>query len=158
MLEQIRFSAVLAIGLMVLTLAGCDSMFVSKTKVVPVSGRITLDDEPLAHAKVLFVPVVEKNQDNLLNVVSYGVTDEMGGFILQLDAGGDGAVIGKHIVFITTRQEEAGSKVDSAGKEFQLAQCDEKVPARYNRDTQLTYHVCECGNARADFELRSKVD
>lgn len=74
------------------------------SNLAPVSGRVTLDGKPFPNAYVMFQPVATKGNDNP-GRGSMAVTDADGKFTLRYDGGASGAVIGKHVVRITTRQE-----------------------------------------------------
>ena len=66
-----------------------------------VSGTITFCNEPLANAKVMFVPTVVKAENGLTNPVAFGETDENGQYSLSMPGGATGAVIGSHIVLVS---------------------------------------------------------
>jgi hypothetical protein len=108
----------------------------------PVSGRVTLDDAPLANANVVFEPVSsEKNP----GPASIGTTDAQGNYSLQLMQGQNlGARVGKHKVSIVAY--EGGSEM---GFRKLL------VPERYNSKTILTFEVPEEGTTTANFALKS---
>ncbi len=106
---------------------------------VPVSGRITLDDEPLAGAYVTFEPLKSH-----IELVSTGVTDDAGTYTLSC---GDepGAVAGTHRVLITTISP------DDYQDELSTLPRD-RVPPRY-QDGSLTFDVPEGGTDSADVPL-----
>jgi len=116
-----------------LALAGCGGGLPS------VSGVVTLDGKPLANASVSFQPEGGGTQG------SYAKTDEEGRYTLKV-VGSDraGAVAGKHVVRISQFE---GSGSDSGGRE--------KLPARYNAKTTLTFEVPAGGTDKADFALQS---
>src|SRR5262249_49022208 len=66
--------------------------------VVRVKGKVTLGGQPLAGAVVTFSPTGPGNS-------SIGRTNGEGEYKLSHSAGVDGAVIGDHIVTITTQQD-----------------------------------------------------
>jgi hypothetical protein len=99
-----------------------------------VSGRVTLDDQPLAETTVEFQP--ESGSP------SYGVTNDNGDYTLAWSADQPGAQIGKHTVRITSFNE--GNR-----------RIPERVPPRYNRQSELVREV-RGGSQRIDFELRGK--
>src|SRR5437879_2260538 len=90
---RLRSSAVLLLGPL---LAGCDG-----SKYTKVSGRVTLNGQPLANAAVVFSPVAVKDNDNP-GPGSGAKTDADGRYTLLI-AGNEtkGAVLGKHKVRIT---------------------------------------------------------
>src|SRR5262245_13252044 len=78
--------------------AGCSNQ---PYKTAPVSGRITLNGQPVAGAAVMFQPVAPDNNPNP-GPGSTGVTDEQGHYTLKLvGKETSGAVVGKHKVRIT---------------------------------------------------------
>jgi len=126
--------------------AGCGG-----PNVVPVSGRVTLDGKPVSGVHVGFQPVASAGNKNP-GGGSYAITDADGRFTLRLvEGGGSGAVVGKHRVEITTRTE-ADNVTDSRVKGP-----DPKtvVPAKYNRNSDLTFEVPAGGTDKADFPLSS---
>ena len=108
------FSAVLA-------LAGCGS---SDLPLASVSGRVTLDGQPLPKAFVEFQPIAEGSP-------SYGITDEEGRYELRFSRRHAGVLAGQHKVRVRT----ARTQTDEQGNEIPIP---EKIPPRYNAETELT--------------------
>lgn len=133
---------------LLLALAGCGD------NVVLVSGRVTLDQKPLANAKVVFQPEAEKDKQ-IVGPGSIGTTDADGRFTLQLMNGNaKGAIVGKHKVSISAYKVEG-----DAGKPAHLTGFGTPlVPARYNAQTTLTFEVSRGGNSNANFDLKSDPD
>ena len=104
-----------------------------------VSGTVTLDDRPLPDAIVEFQPAAGSPSE--------GVTDNAGNYHLRYTARKKGALLGKHQVRITssTRTDAQGQKVD----------VPQLLPARYNRDSELTAEV-KPGSNKLDFPLKSR--
>jgi hypothetical protein len=119
-----------------LLLNGCGS---EGPELGSVSGTVTLDDRPLAEAIVEFQPAAGSPSE--------GVTDSSGSYQLRYTAKKKGARLGTHQVRITlsTRTDAHGQKVD----------VPQLLPARYNRDSELTAEV-KPGSNELDFPLRSK--
>lgn len=119
----------------------------------PVSGRVTLDGKPLAGASVVFQPVAVAGFD-AGGFGSSGKTDADGRYTLRVagPTDRDGAFLGKHRVSVTTRTTESAPGSD----EITPTKGGEKVPAKYNTQTQLTFDVPASGTTTADFELKSK--
>jgi hypothetical protein len=112
-----------------LFLTGCGTSY----KVVPVSGRVTMDGKGLGHAEVMFIPEPQGDKPS-----SMALTDDDGHYSMSLNnSKGDGAVVGKHKVVITL-----GSR--------------RQLPDRYNRHTTLECDVPATGKEDANFELTSK--
>jgi hypothetical protein len=104
-----------------------------------VEGTVTMDGNPLPDALVTFQP--ESGRP------SYGRTDGNGRYELIYTKDAKGAVPGKHTVTISTLQE---GDPDAGGKSI-----PEKVPAKYNTNTELTREVTP-GSNKLDFELSSE--
>lgn len=75
---------------LLLALAGCGS---SGPTIVPVSGTLTYKGKPVPHAAIRFMP--ENGRP------SAGETDEEGRFTLSYDREHEGAVVGKHKVWVS---------------------------------------------------------
>ena len=118
-------------------------------KVVPVSGRVTLDGKPLANATIQFVPVAESDEKPLPSS-SIGTTDADGSYSLVLNTNGNtkGAVVGKHKVIITLGAQ--------GGAEGTKPVYHKQLPERYNRKTELECDVPADGREDANFNLTPK--
>lgn len=112
---------------------GCGG--VDRPDIARVEGRVTLDGEPLANAKLVFQPVANWR-------ASTGLTDDHGNYELfyNLNCQEKGATIGRHIVRISTVGRDEGEP--------------EVVPVRYNEQTELWEEV-ESGTNEIDFGLTS---
>ncbi len=125
-------------------LSGCESKpqaAYGSLGLVSVSGRVTLNGQPLANAVITFDDV----QDGTF---SYGQTDSGGHYTLQLDSDMRGVKPGKKIVRISTARkilglnssEEAGeSSVDGDAVKPEVAK--ERVPDKYYKNSELTAEV-----------------
>jgi hypothetical protein len=106
-----------------------------------VRGTVTLDGHPLPHAELEFQPQEPGGSP------SYGTTDDDGRYTLTFGVDRPGAMVGEHLVRITTfRQlstEEGGPGV-----------IPERLPPEYNSKSQLE-RVVETGTNPIDFELSS---
>jgi len=112
---------------------------------VPVSGKITWDNQPLANADVSFTPTDAKT-DGKPPPSSHARTDEQGNFTLKLDEDNrDGAVPGNHRVRV--------SKMDRGGEgkpgKGQL------IPKAYNEASTLSFTVPPEGTKDANITLSS---
>src|SRR5437588_677717 len=106
-------------------------------QLAPVSGRVTLDNRPLAHAEVRFSPTGGPNLP-----YSVDVTDDQGHYELHLGIDGEtpGAVIGEHRVTISLDQRKNKMLLKAAG-EMPKRVAGEQLPSKYNRDSKLTCTV-----------------
>jgi hypothetical protein len=135
--DSIRQNVLCLIGL--LGFAGCYS---TESDVVAVSGRVTLDGQPLAGATVIMQPVEPAETGRATG--SVGRTDAEGRFSLTLiEPPLPGAMVGKHRVTITTAQTSADDAQLPSG---------ERVPRRW-RDGSQTFVVPAEGTSTADFAL-----
>jgi hypothetical protein len=137
-----RFAAAIAL----VFAAGC----ASGPGEAQVSGRVTLDGQPLAEARVEFQPIGSKENPNP-GVGSYGVTDADGRYSLMLFSSPPrpGAVVANHRVAIRAKANQ-GDRSDD-----RRASAGDAVPAKYNDKTELTFEV-KPGPNQADFGLTSK--
>src|SRR5262245_1891984 len=133
----------------VLLSAGC-----AGSKVAPVSGRVTLDGKPLAHATVVFQP---DSADKNPGPGSSGVTDKDGRYTLRvMTTNAAGALVGKHKVTVTAYEGDAegeSSAPSATNKVIRKA----LVPHEYNVHTKLTFDVPPRGSADANFDLKSST-
>jgi hypothetical protein len=118
-------------------------------RTVPVSGRVTLNGQPLANATVMFVPVTDETVKNP-PPSSVGLTDSDGRYSLMLntDSKVKGAVVGKHKVMITLGAPQQGGSSADTKRTFQ-----KQLPQRYNRKTELACEVPTNGRDDANFPL-----
>jgi hypothetical protein len=115
--------------------------------VAAVSGRVTLNGQPLAGAGVVFQPVAASGSQP--GPGSTGVTDKDGRYTLRLTGKeSKGAVVGKHTVRITMMPES-----DSAEDRPKSAKRPKPLPQRYNLKTTLEFDVPAGGTDAADFPL-----
>ncbi|MDX1945912.1 MAG: carboxypeptidase regulatory-like domain-containing protein [Pirellulaceae bacterium] len=121
-------------------LAGCEQ---TDANLGLVSGRVTLDGEPLAAALVVFSPVEQGGSQSL------GKTDADGKYVLNFAPGLSGAQLGRHTISITTF-EPAAPDADPP-----IAGSPERVPAKYNLKTELVREV-QPGENTHDFELAAR--
>jgi hypothetical protein len=120
------------------------------SRFAPVSGRVTLNGKPLANATISFQPIASEGTKNPAPG-STGKTNENGEFTLVGAKGETGAWVGKHRVVITLLGEEVGTDERPPRGGWPLK---EKVPARYNNDSQETFDVPSGGTTSANFDLK----
>ena len=125
-----------------IVLLGCDG---SPYEIVPVSGSVTLDGEPLPDALVSFQPVGSASSTQP-GPGSFGRTNAGGRYQLQVvEPEQAGAVVGRHRVLISTATSGGGDGDRTVG---------ERVPRRY-RDGKLEFEVPVGGTTTADFHLHT---
>lgn len=106
---KIRFPWGLALLVTSLWATGCGGGG-EQYDVVPVSGVVTCQGEPVVGGVVNFTPQPAKDKDRAAGRpgrVALGVTDENGRFELTTYENGDGAIIGRHTVTVGLRDENA---------------------------------------------------
>ncbi|MBI3461537.1 MAG: carboxypeptidase regulatory-like domain-containing protein [Planctomycetes bacterium] len=97
-----------AIALMLLVhMAGCGP---SGPAMEPVTGVVSYNGRPVAGARITFVAPNSPR-------VAVGTTNEAGEFTLSTMSDGDGAVVGKHQVSITSFTPEAIARMSNAQQE-----------------------------------------
>lgn len=135
--------------LLSLVLTGCGG---AGFDLAPVSGKVTLNGEPLPDAMVTFMPI--GGSGSVAGPPSWGKTDAQGMYTLQTRDGEAGAVVGRHLITITTESEggDGGEGDDVYGS----GATAEKVPARYNTDSEEEFDVPKEGKeGTANFDLTS---
>jgi hypothetical protein len=132
------------VSVLLLLPVGC-----GKSNYAPVSGRITVNGQPLANAAVLFSPVPAQGSSSA-GLGSGATTDSDGRYTLLITGTTTkGAVIGKHKVQVTLI-DDRDSADDSPHKFKQL-------PPKYSgKNTVLEYDVPPGGSTSADFDLSAK--
>lgn len=136
---------------LVLTFAFCGCS-PSEFDLVPVSGLVTLDGEPVANARVIFSPQRTGEAALVAGPSSDGMTDDSGRYdLLTSVEGHKGAVVGAHTVTISTFV----GKSDRATETHTVVQ-KELIPTRYQEPGALTIDVPSGGTESADFELTKK--
>ena len=121
---------------------GCTNDGYAELGLVEVTGKVTLDGQPLSGAKVSF-----ESQDMRQSI---GKTDNIGNFRLMYDSQTPGAMPGLKTVRITT----ANVDVEGGGAGEGAAAVKEKVPARYNEKSELQADV-SASHKTFDFDLKS---
>ncbi len=148
--------ALLPLSLMLISL-GCGK---GSYTAVPVSGQVTMNNQPLANVIVSFQPVGTGSNPNP-GPGSSGKTDSEGRFTLKLlsTPPRDGAVVGQHRVQIYTPETgegavpydpELGSPDGAPAKPSKPV---EFIPARYHDQSKMTFDVPEGGTNQANFAL-----
>ncbi|MEW4486866.1 carboxypeptidase regulatory-like domain-containing protein [Thalassoglobus sp. JC818] len=121
--------------MLIAPLAGCGG---SDNDLQRVTGKVTLDGQPLPDAFVVFAPKEG-------GTTSYGKTDSQGVYEMMFSDDEKGAWVGVNVVKISTGDVGSGN---SAGAK-------EKVPAVYNMSSTLTADVAATGSNEFNFDLKS---
>ena len=137
-----------------LALCGCSrSAAVPKVQTLPITGKVTLDDKPLAGADVLFtIPDPP--------ATFFGTTKDDGTYQLQAPEGRAALLKGPCKVTISRMVKPDGSPLDmDAGEMPAMVGAVEQLPQKYSMPgaSQLTADVPEGGGTLTfDFDLKSK--
>ena len=109
-----------------LFVSGCSSS-TEEAKVYPVTGKVTIDNAPLANATVMLQPIEGGS-------FGYGETDANGLFVISTFAVGDGAIPGEHRIVITKKTPAAELASSGDGSDITVDQSGsmtQSVPKRY---------------------------
>ena len=104
-----------------------------------VSGKVTLDGEPVPQATLTF--------SHANGRTAFARTDESGAYELKFTDGREGALLGENHVSIETSR--AGTDAEGNFVEY-----PETIPAKYNKESEIT-KVIEPGEQTIDFDLSS---
>jgi hypothetical protein len=117
----------------------------------PVSGKVTLDGQPLADVRLMFQPAeFDVNAADADATGSYATTDAQGEYTLLLsDSDEPGALVGEHRVTIYDKLTETDSDAGAASVKRS------RIPPRY-ADGSLSFKVEPDGTDQANFELNSR--
>jgi len=134
-------------------LCGCGG---SGPKYVPVSGTLTLDGKPYGDGVVVFLPKATSTNPNP-GRSSAGETDANGHFVLKTDDLKNGAVVGKHLVKISTRGpvmqfDPATGSPDTAPANVKR----DLIPAEWNTMSEKEFEVPPNGTDKANFDIVTK--
>ena len=140
-------SWIMAAFLLVIVATGCKpSPFV----LVPVSGTVLLDGQPLAGGVINFQPLAT-GANATGGPGSTARIDPSGRYSLATMSGQPGAVAGRHRVKIYSFNAETAKRSENGG-----ASERERVPARYNYKSDVSFDVPAAGTDKADFSLEAK--
>ncbi|MCM2374989.1 carboxypeptidase-like regulatory domain-containing protein [Aporhodopirellula aestuarii] len=146
-----------------LAVSGCDVQSgadYSSLGLIPISGEVTLDNEPLSGA-VVFFEAPDLTQ-------AYATTDQEGRYTIKFNSEIEGVTPGTKIVRISTTastgegSEEADEDGDEDGapaRRFTRGKKDtphpgERVPSQYNKKSTLTVEVTS-NDSIVNFHLKS---
>lgn len=150
-----KLYATLSFGL--LLFAGCSTkpqVDYSKADLVEVTGKVTLDGEPLSFAVLSF--------DSPNDQFSFAMTDADGVYQLKFDSEKTGCTKGPKVVRISTNRkilglnvaEEAGEGGEETENQNGPEANIERVPECYNKESKLKVTVTE-SDTSFDFDLNS---
>ncbi len=115
----------------------------------PVSGRVTLDGKPIADVLISFQPVSTGPNAPNPGPGSTGLTDAQGRFTLRsIEPEERGAVVGKHVVRLTTAHKDTNPADDAAPVVENI------LPASC-LDGSMTFQVEPDGTDVANFDVQS---
>lgn len=127
-----RFFALLVLGVFVL--AGCGGA----DKPVRVTGVVRSKGKPVPDLVVHFMP--EKGRE------STGVTDSSGAYVLKYDRGEEGAIRGKHKVYVDYRPQDPKQEAEiAAGKAGHSAEMKAILNKYSKKASTLTCEVTKDG-------------
>lgn len=126
----------------------------SRPEPAPVSGTVTYNGKPVAHATVMFTPKSG-------GASATGKTDENGKFTLTTFEPGDGAIVGEHVVTVTYTGPEGAEaenpeSPEAYGAPPEKAQEEKSpIPTRYAnpKTSGLTFEVKAGGPNEFNIEL-----
>jgi len=122
-------------------------------KTAPVWGVVTLDGQPLAGARVTFMPVPNEQGKLQSGPEATSETDAGGRYSLKTVFGDSGACVGKNRVMVTTRKFELDPTNPDRSKEV----AKERVPGKYFTDEAPVFvEVPPGGLKSANFHLGGK--
>jgi hypothetical protein len=135
-------------GCLVLVACGCGS----GDKVVPVSGLVTLDGQPVAGIAVSLEPIAAAG-NNAPGPAAFGVTGPDGRYTAKILSGErNGATAGKNRVKFCAYIDPADIMEDGTVKNKPKI----KVPSHYWSDPKIELDVPPRGTGSADFQLTSR--
>lgn len=156
-----RFLTCLTLGGAALLSTGCSpGEKPAPEGLVPVTGTVKLDDQPLVGATVMFIPAVSGPQTGEVNNAG-AETNDQGAYELKSGEGtAAGAKPGEYRVVITLLQNSDGSIVkptpDKSPMQLQLDGAKEKLHANYS---DLAFSKLKAtipaGGGAIDFNLKS---
>jgi hypothetical protein len=135
------------LGLALVLTVGCGG-----PRIAPVSGKVTLNGNPLPNALVSFNPIPKEGSSEA-GPGSIGSTNANGEFTLKLTPERKGALVGRHRVAITAMNPGAGES--DTRRPAGPRPLVNTIPGRYNEKTELTFEVLSGGSDQANFDLKS---
>ena len=138
---------------MVLFCSGCGG---GGPKYAPVSGVVTLDGKPFGDGVVVFLPKATDGNPNP-GRSSAGETDANGKFVLKTDDLKNGAVVGKHLIKISSRGPVMQFDASTGSPDGAPANVKrDAIPAEWNTMSEKEFEVPAAGTDKANFDIVSK--
>jgi hypothetical protein len=162
-MRQLFVTASLVLSLSCFTLVGCGGGGPPlPSGIVPVTGTVTLDGEPVSGATVTFVPVQMSGGGGAGLGAASGLTDSVGKYTLSgYEGRANGTTPGSYRVKISRLTRADGSIVipgpDDSPMQLLTSGAKEQLPEKYSSDirTSLVATVDAKGSP-VDFKLSSK--
>ncbi|MDR1925799.1 MAG: hypothetical protein LBQ66_15645 [Planctomycetaceae bacterium] len=148
---------ILLICIVVCLLFGCDRASISG--LVPVSGKVLLDDKPIGGVSIVFTPQANSTSDR----VASAVTQNDGTFVLNT-LGYKGGLPGNYNVILSKEtliskvSPEEEAKMQEQGKEIPEPEHVYHIPQSYQNaaTSGITITISEKGNKGVIIKLKSK--
>jgi hypothetical protein len=121
---------------LVVAVVGCSTRPADQPEIAAVSGRVTMDGQPLGGVSVVF--------ESERGVLSFGNTDDEGRYSVSYIRSAKGAGLGRNVVRIRTPMMGPASPLRK-----------DRIPSIYNTSSTLAVDVGKGGNV-FDFTLESK--
>jgi len=142
---------------LILFAVGCANR--SGPPIAAVSGKITVDGQPIADVIVTFEPIATDVSADQRST-SLGITGADGKYVIK--GGGEqfnGALVGKHKVTLALKEPEGMDELDpkyNVRTEMKKLKNFKQFPKRYNASSELTFDVPANGSNQADFDIQMK--
>lgn len=137
--NPIRWCGIWFVALIATTTSGCGGGV--NYELAPVQGYVWLDGAPLPGARVTFYPNGSKGNIEP-GPMSVATTDDQGRFTLRTVDGATGAVVGDHLVTISTRQ----TKPDPKNSDQVIETHPERVPDSHRKPPGTRVKIPAEGN------------
>lgn len=112
---------------------GCSK---SPYELAPVHGRVTIDNRPLAQAKVMFAPVEIAGNPNP-GKPAFGLIKDDGQFVLTTYKPEDGAIIGEHWVTIINLEKPQKAASTTNRNAFSRLTLSQRITVHPDQDNAL---------------------
>jgi len=149
--ELTRCGVYMVLGLAVWFVSGCGGT--DRLETAEVTGKVTLDGQPLSHGTVIFAP--ERGRGATADNQSDG------SFTLSTYRRGDGAIVGMHKISVFCTEEVVETQPNDPGNlDAGMFKMDRSlIPTKYNSPgtSGLTFEVKAKTDNVADLELSSKA-